>query len=237
VRIFKKILVALLIIGGVVALWLLKDKILDELLMQRADAKVMEAQDVINKNAEEEKLKQIEEGRIRNITQRKLLNENLHKSQKITVLEGTVNYTNVVPKQAFISWFNNNLNVELLFNFQIQYDTNDIQVLYIDNNIAKVKIDTTKEKFTKITALDTNKIKQEPDDDFLCVGYNAEDMNNILAIANKDAEESINMDNDVCVKSIESLKEFVVNMGQKFNLEIQFVESMTESTAENTEVQ
>jgi hypothetical protein len=236
-RIFKKILVALLIIGGVVALWLLKDKILDELLIQRADAKVQEAQDVINEAAQKEKLAEIEKQRIKNIAKKEIVQGELHKVDKLPVLENTSTWKNAIPKQGLISWCNNIMNVEIPYIFQFQYDTTKIQVLHIDNGVAFIQIDTAKENFQPFISLQAQQIKSELDSEFfLVVGFDSKDMINTLAVAEEDIKGAICTDENYSV-AVENLKNKIVEVVGVLELQVKFVEDVTESTAEDTKVQ
>jgi hypothetical protein len=57
------------------------------------------------------------------------------------------------------------------------------------------------------------------------VGFDNEDLQNVLKVAQEDVQEKIREDENVYRESIEGLKEFVSEIGKKFGLsEIKFVE-------------
>jgi hypothetical protein len=114
----KKFLVFLLIVAIGVTIFLLKDKILDSLVEAKADAKVQEAQQIINDKAKENTLKTIEENRIKNIAKKEVLQGELHKTNKLPVLENTAVWKNAIPKQGFIEWCNNVMHVEIPYIWQ-----------------------------------------------------------------------------------------------------------------------
>jgi hypothetical protein len=221
----KKILISLLIIATVSLLYINRSKLLDSLVKAQSDEIVNQAQKIVSDKAQEDKLKQIEETRMRNITTKKIINSELHKTQKIIVLQGSATYQNVVPKQAFVKWFNNNLNIELKYNYSITYDASNIEVIHIDQGIAYVRLNLDRENFQQIVALQNDSIKQVKDKEQFAVGFTNEDLQNILKIAQDDVENEIANDDEVYKQSIEGLKEFISEIGEKFGLlEIKFIE-------------
>jgi hypothetical protein len=220
----KKVFVVLLITVITVLCLVYKDEMIDVLLKNKTTTELKKAESIIKQQEKEQKLKQIEEDRLRNIKQKQIVNQDLHKTQKIIVLQGSACYTNVIPKQAWIKLFNNNLNIELNFKYSITYDTSLIEVQYIDQGIAYVRLNLDKENFQQILALQSDSIKQVKDKESFAVNFNSIDLQNILKVAQEDVEKEISQDENVYLQSVEGLKEFVMNLGQKFNLEIKITE-------------
>jgi hypothetical protein len=219
----KKVLVFLLIVAVIVTGYLLKDKILDALFEGRTNEKLQEAQQVINKVAKEEKLKELEDQRIRNIAKREVIQGELHKTNELPVLENTAVWSNAIPKQGFISFCNNVMHVEIPYIYQFQYDTSKIQVLHIDNNTAYIQINTAKENFQPFISLQAQEIKQKRDSDsFLVVGFNSDDMANTLAVAEKDIEEVICTEGNYQI-AIENLQDKITEVAESFGCNVQIV--------------
>jgi hypothetical protein len=153
------------------------------------------------------------------------------------VIENTSTWKNAIPKQGFISWCNNIMNVEIPYVYQFQYDTTKIQVLHIDNEIAFIEINTAKENFQPFISLQAQQIKSELDSEsFLVVGFDSKDMINTLAVAEEDIKVAICTDENYGV-AVENLKNKIIEVAQGFGLQVQFVDDVDESTAKDTEVQ
>jgi hypothetical protein len=98
-------------------------------------------------------------------------------------------------------------------------------VLYIDDNIAAIKLNSTKDKFSSTLSLESQAIVHNTDKKGLAIQYNDDDLIKILQVAEADVKENIDNDNEIYVKARESLKEWIQDLEGKFGvLEVDFVE-------------
>jgi hypothetical protein len=185
---------------------------------------VKKAEQIIKDKAKEDKIKQIEEERLKNIATTKIINDKLHKTQKLVCVEGISTWQSSKEKRGFIIWFDNTLHAELIYNYQFQYDLNNIQVQYIDNGTAYIKVNTDNSLFEIVTSLQTQDIKSIRDKSSFAVGFNEEDMKQILAVSEQDVRESLLKDENSYEQAKESLKEMVEKIVGECGLEFQFME-------------
>jgi hypothetical protein len=120
--------------------------------------------------------------------------------------------------------FNNNLNVLLEYRYELQYDISNIIISCIDQGIAYIELDITRDEFIPVITLQTSLIQQVKDKS-VAVGFNSEDMIRILQVAQEEVENEIANDDEIYSKGVEGLKEFLVSIGEKFGLEeVRFIE-------------
>lgn len=148
----------------------------------------------------------------------------ISKTQKMSVCEGKITYENVIPKQGFVRWFNNQLNVELPFTYRFFYNAKNIEIVYVDKTIVKARLPDDKDCFELIVALDINNIKQLKDKESFAVDFNSVEFQNILKVAQEDTKKYI-YDNDIGLEiGRESIREFVINICIKFGFTVEFVD-------------
>lgn len=214
-KIFFTILITIIVMVGIIN----KDKIANFLGYQTTSQTKQQSE--LQKKA---KLEQIEQDTLRNIKTKEIINKEIHKTQKITVLEGKSTYKNTIPKQAWLPCLNNNLNVTMDYNFQVQYNVLDIHILDANNGIATICIDTAKDKFQTIIALQPETIKQNTDRGWYAVGFDSTDLQRILAVAQEDVEKNISNNNEIYKQAVDGLKEYIEGVGEKTGVEIKIVE-------------
>lgn len=214
----KKILITVLITIVVMVGIINKDKIVNFLGYQTTNQIKQETE--LQKKA---KLEQIEQDTLRNIKTKEIINSEIHKTQKIAVFEGKSTYKNTIPKQSWLPCLNNNLNITMDYNFQVQYNVADIHILDANNGIATICIDTAKDKFQTIVALQPATIKQNTDKGWFSVSFGSKDLQRILTIAQEDVEK--NLDNDeIHNQAVDGLKEYINGVGEKLGIGIKIIE-------------
>jgi hypothetical protein len=187
------------------------------------DVTPQQIQDV-QKYKEQEKQKQIIENTLRNIKTKQILTQELQKTQKINLLKGELTYENVVPKQAWLSWFNNQMDIRLTFTYMTLYDIKNIEILSVDGKNASFELQTCKSNFEVVVALDTKNIQQLQEKQWFGVDFDSKDMEQIIKVAQEDVEEYIKNNENIYKQSEESLREFLKNISKKFDIEIKFTE-------------
>jgi hypothetical protein len=177
----------------------------------------------LQKYKQEQRLKEIEIERLKNIRTKQILNSEIKQIRKITLIEGETDWQNIVPKQGFFQFQNNDLYISVPFTYYLMYDTNLIEVLYIDNNVAKVKIYPDKTNFEIVVALDTEKIEQSDDSRWYKTKFNNDDMVVILDAAREDVQMNIKNDEKVYIQARESLIGYVKDTTEKYGLSVELM--------------
>lgn len=184
---------------------------------------VKKAQEIIAEKEKEEKLRKIEEQRLRNIKTKNIIHNKLKEIQKISLIEGDITWENTIEKQGWIKILNNNLNISIPMTYYIMYDVKNIEVLYVENQTAIFKTNLAKQSFEVIVTLDTENIKQNTDK-WYGVDFDTHDFQNIIKIAQQDIKQYIENDENVYLRSQESLKIFIGNIVERLDLEVDYIE-------------
>lgn len=206
----------------------LKDYILDKTGVKNIkesieSVDIQKAKNIIAEKEKADKLKQIEIDKIKNIKTKEIIIQEIRKSQKINVLEGKIEWKNTIEKQSWIKFMNNNLNIILPFHYIVQYDIANIEVLYIQDRIARIKLRNCRNNFQTIVALNTENIKQNTDKEWFAVDFNNKDVVEIIKIAEQDVKQNIESNNEIYKKSEENLRIFIDGLLIQFDIQADYI--------------
>jgi hypothetical protein len=168
---------------------------------------------------EQDLKQQMENERLKNIITQNLIDAELHKSDKHVLLETNAKWQGVIPKDAFISWFDNNLHLEIPYTVQIQYDTTNIEVADIDSNTAYINANIANQ-FKIVVILDGKNIKQAKDKTWFAVDFSSEDLAKILKVVQSEVEEKYANDENAYNQCVEGLQEYIFSIGKMFGREV-----------------
>lgn len=177
------------------------------------NAEIKRLEENLNKYQQKEKNREAEEERLKNIQVTNTINSEIRKTVKLQLLEGDKVHQVAQRKDALISWCDNTLYIELPYTYSIMINAERIKVIKVKNKTVYYEIVST-DGYEIYLQLHANKIKMTTDNKLITVGFNEKDMDFILKQAEKDIIEQIQNDEELYYEAQASLEDYLHRLSE-----------------------